>query len=182
MRKLLVISALLGVTLVGCSSEKTSEPSKVSQFEQALSKAQFSLVDAIAAARAAQPGATVIDADLEVEDGPAVFTVVVTTKDGALELTVDIASGQIIDTQPDDGEGASACALGVTFEQAIDIAQRETGGKAVEIELDACTLHVNVVADRALWGVELGADGSVTNVRQGADDDEDDDDGEQDDD
>jgi uncharacterized membrane protein YkoI len=182
MRNIFTACVLLGATLLGCSSDKTSEPTKVSQFEQALSKTQFSLVDAISAARVAQPGATVIDADLEVEDGPAVFTVVVTTKSGALELKIDIGSGQVVDTQPDDGEGASDCALGVTFEQAIDIAQRETGGKAVEIELDACALHVNVVADRALWGVELGADGSVTNVRQGDDGDAEDDDGEQDDD
>lgn len=176
MKTFLCTCVALSLTAFGCASEKKAdEPSKVAQFEQALSKTNLSLKDAIAAARAAQPGGTVIDADLEVEDGPAVFAVVVVTAEGARELKVDIGTGQVIDTQPDDGEGFSDCALGVSLEQAIDAAEREAKGRAVEVEIESCQIGVNVYTDRSLWAVSLGSDGSIIGVQRAVDDDEDDD-------
>lgn len=179
MNKFLFACTALSVALLGCASEKDNEPGKVAQFEQALAQTNLSLKDAIAAARAAQPGGTVIDADLEVEDGPAVFAVVVVTAQGALELKVDIGTGRVTDTQPDDGEGFSNCALGTSLEQAIDAAEREAAGRAVEVEVENCEIGVNVLADRSFWRVSLGADGKVASVQRAAEDGED---GEDDDD
>ncbi len=113
-----------------------------------LDRAKLSLAEAVEHALVATKGGTAIEAELEEEDGVAVYSVRV-AKDGEVrELEIDASNGQVLD---DDPEGVDASRLAAaegpglleavaralaTLPGRVVKAERELKGEGVTVEVD----------------------------------------------
>jgi uncharacterized membrane protein YkoI len=122
------------------------------------------------AARTAEEtgGGRAFEASLEDEDGALVWEISTLKGDALVEYAIDPASGEIVETEEegflsklsrdDDEEAAALAAAGVGLTEAIAAAEAETGGRAMEAELEA--------EDQGpVWEVETAsAEGGVVKV------------------
>ncbi len=166
--------------------------------------AEITLAEAVETAQAAAPGATVLEAELDFDDGDEVtYDIELLDGDSMREIDVSPADGSVIRDRSealdaDDLAEAQAAAELVAASDGwtalIGSAESEVGGVAFEAEAegDDGVLEVELLVDGVIWEVELASDGTVLKSEPSDDqldgddadddDDDDDDEGETDDD
>lgn len=181
---------MLALTLcpLACGGAASDESTRIDNLMSGIEASKISLAEAVATAREGYPEASVWKGEFEVEEGDAVFEVVVVNGGEGIELQIDPQSGEIIETEAEDDKVPAACALDITLDEAIAIAEAEVGGDAVEFDSLAgadnaedgeparCEIDVTILKDGAFIEVELAADGAIVEVSDADDEDEDEDD------
>ena len=157
MKTLLLISTL--AVLAGCSSN-SDRSSKVAS---ALGQAQVSLGEVVTRAETAEKDQhlTATRATL-VTSGTPLFKVALAGNGVSRDVDVDLA-GKIIKSSS-ASTSAVACPGATTARDALAIAEKEAGGKAVQIQPDdddACLYEVQALNGSTLWEVKIDRNGSV---------------------
>ncbi len=93
------VSALTGPSDVECGPVRGTVPVTDGQTSRDL--ARVSAADARAAALVAVPGAVVVDADLDEEDGFLVYEVSLTHRHEEFDVVVDARTGEVLCTERD---------------------------------------------------------------------------------
>lgn len=171
--------------------EPTGDPQTLrEQLAVELSSASVPLTDALAIAEAELPGATVLEAELELEHGATVYVVELHLDGFEHEVHVSPEDGSVLRVESSelDAEDATklmaAAALVLASPGwAVSVAAAETaaGGTAFEVEAKAekGVLEIEVLAD-FIWEVEVDVHGNIVELEiddaWGADDERDDDD------
>lgn len=120
--------------------------------QQALAQSKISAAQAVAIAEKAS-GARVEDLELDMKDGRAVFDLDLRSAQAEFDIHVDAASGDIIKqkSEADDDTPRNAA---ISMSQAIETAEKESGAKVVDAELEGHQAGV-------VYQIELlGNDGS----------------------
>ena len=123
-----------------------------------------------------------VEVELEKEDGKLIFVVEVDTGNGITEIEIDTSNGDVIEVEEedDDEDGINHTLVGITLEQAIDIATAEVPGDLIEAELDnennMLLYEVAIGTADGVLDVKLDAeDGTVIKIETDDDEDNDDD-------
>ena len=186
--------ATLGLLGGGLAIAKSSDKDGGERVEaQMLLDAGQSLGQVIAAAEA-KAGGKAVSAEFEYEDGAALFEVKTVAGDVVMEFEIDPATGKILKSEKegfiskmvnDDDDYAGGAIMKTSLAEAIGIAERSAGGKAMEAEFeaaedgDAAEIEVEIVKpDLSVLKVSVNPDtGAVMATIAGdADEDEDEDD------
>lgn len=197
MRNTALTSLILLVLTPACDPGDDAQSLR-QQLEFELSEAEVSLAEAIAAAEAAVPGATVIEADFDLEDGQAVYDIELYLDGVEHEVHVSPTDASIVEIEQEaldagdatEAEAAAALVLASPgWAALIAAAEAEVGGIAFEAEADGedGLFEVELLAADAIWEVELDGAGAVVDSEIEDDEDweaeeesEDDDDGDDD--
>jgi uncharacterized membrane protein YkoI len=163
---------LLALLSIGCGTGERLE-----KLMAALDKAEISLGEAIDIASAEVPDGTVVEAELEVEDGEPYYEVEVLVGDLVKEVSIDPQSGEVlsIEDELEGGRVNAPCPGSISVAEAIVKAVEAAGGSAVEVELEGCEFEVQVVKGDEMLEAEVEPDGTVTEIEESDEDDEDDD-------
>lgn len=197
----LALPLLLSLALPVAACDSGDEGSLRDALIEEVETAEISLAEAIEAAQTAAPGAVVLEADLDFDDGDEVtYDIELLDGDTVREIDISPADGSVLRNRSealdaDDLAEAQAAAELVAasdgWSALIGIAEADTGGVAFEAEADGDdgVLEVELLVDGVIWEVELAPDGSVLKSEVSDDqlegddgDTDDDDDGDTDDD
>jgi uncharacterized membrane protein YkoI len=140
-----------------------------------LESANITLDQATEAAIAANPGSQLREADLDGSGTEVRYEIELSLADGSVvEVHVDATTGEIIATFPEDDDSddddgdddvAIDCTGAISALEAQEIAEAETAGTAVEVEIDdGCEFEVTVETATGFAEVEVAPDGSVREV------------------
>jgi uncharacterized membrane protein YkoI len=184
-----LLTLALALALPACDAGP-SDDSLRDRISQQLADAKLSLSEAVEIAQAEAPGATVVDAELDVEHAATVYDIELYADGVEHEVHVSPDDGAILRhrKQTVDADDATELAAAAALVQAssgwgdlIAKAEAESGGMAFELEADDDdgVLEVETLTDAGLWEVELTSDGTV--VKSEASDDEEGADGDDDD-
>lgn len=154
---------LMAGLLAGCAGD-----GRFKSFKAALEGASVTLADAMQTALGEVDG-RIVEAELD-PDGTPVFEVELLSADGAIEVRIDPATGEVQSVDA-IGESYSSCET-IPFEDAVQIAEDRVNGEAVAIRQEDCELEIHVMTSGTLWEVELAPDGRFREKEE-ADDDED---------
>jgi len=134
--------------------------------------ADITLADAIEAARAAAPGAVVLEAELDFDSTPVAYDVELLDGEQLREIDISPADGSVLRDRADSldaddlAEARTAASLASEATRSVAIiqaAEANTGGIAFEVEADGDdgVLEVELLVDGVIWEVELLADGTI---------------------
>jgi uncharacterized membrane protein YkoI len=139
--------------------------------EALLKKAAYSLTEAIQKATAIAKEGVVVSADLEDDNGKAVFVVEFAHEKKVIEVKLDAATGELLTKEIEDDDKSDvvkACKLPLT--RGIQIALEKVPGKVLgaeaEIEDDKPILEMKIFADGKLLKVKVDAvTGAVLKIK-----------------
>jgi uncharacterized membrane protein YkoI len=148
-----------------CSNEREEK------LRAALAQADVRLGESVGIAEANVAESQAVRAALLVDADP-VYSVGAHARGDLSDVRVDISTGEVLSVRRLGGSGRGPCPGPVGLEEAIAIAEERVGGQAVSIQPDdgECNREVEVLTDDALWEVEVGYDGRVTEVEHSDDD------------
>ena len=165
------LSSFLLLALVPACDQASDDQTLRELLDVELDQVEISLQDAIAEAEAEVPGATVIEADLDLEHGMTLYDVELYLDGVEYEVYVSPQDGSIVQIEQealdadDRAEAEAAAALVLAspgWAALIETAEASAGGTAFEAEADGDdgVLEIEVLAD-VIWEVELNTAGDV---------------------
>jgi hypothetical protein len=205
MRFILALPALTALTLLAGCDLGTDTQSLREKLGVELTDADISLAEAIAIAQGEVPGATVLEAELDVHETAITYDVELLLDGVEHEVDVSPTDGSVLrnrsralDTD-DRAEAESAGALvdaSAGWADLIAKAEAEAGAVAFDVEADGDdgVLEIELLGDAGIWEIEMRSDGTIVKSEASDDDtweteqegehaeDDDDDDGVDDDD
>lgn len=141
------------------------------ELERLLRQSAYPLTEALAKALEAAKGGVVLNAELEDEDGKAVYSVDVAVENKTVEVVLDAKTGELLKKDiEDDNQSRLAKACKVTLAQAIGTSLQKVAGKVyaaeAEFEDDRAVLEVKILGDGKVHKVKVdAASGEVLKVK-----------------
>ena len=182
------VLVLVVASVIGCGNDSPTSPAADDPSIARNALAQLLVKgNAITATQAIEialgkVNGTPVEVELEKEDGKLIFVVEVDTGNGITEIEIDTSNGDVIEVEEedDDEDGINHTLVGITLEQAIDIATAEVPGDLIEAELDnennMLLYEVAIGTADGVLDVKLDAeDGTVIKIETDDDEDNDDD-------
>lgn len=141
------------------------------ELEGLLKRSAYPLGDAIAKALEIARTGVVLSAELEEEDGRAVYSVEIAQGRKTLEVVLDARTGELVEKAlEDDDQDSLAGACKISLARAIEIAKAKVSGQAFAAEAerddDKPVLEVKLLGDGKVHKVKIDpATGEVLKVR-----------------
>lgn len=165
-------SALTALALLAGCDQGTDSQSLREKLDVELSDVDISLIEAIEIAQGEVPGATVIEAELDVDDTVITYDIELLHDGAEHEIDVSPSDGAVLRSESialdaDDLAEAEAAAALVTasagWAELIAAAEDTAGAVAFDVEADGedGVLEVELLGDAGIWEVELTLDGTV---------------------
>lgn len=132
------------------------------ELEGLLKQAAYPLSEAVRKALEAAKGGVVLNAELEDEDGKAVYSIDIAQEKKTVEVVLDARTGELIKKGvEDDDQSDLAKACKITLAQALQISMQKVAGQVVaaeaEIEDDKPILEVKIFGDGKVQKVKVDA-------------------------
>ena len=146
-------------------------PADDQELQALLKKSAYPLSEAVKKAFDIAKDGVVLSAELEEEDGKAVYSIDVAQGRKTLEIVLDAETGELVEKViEDDDQESLAKACKITLGRAIEIAREKVPGQVyaaeAEIEDEKPTLEVKIVGDGRVHKVKLDpATGEVLKLK-----------------
>jgi hypothetical protein len=166
-----VLTILSTLALVGCDLANDSSDVR-ERLGDELEQADISLIEAIAIAEGAAPGAVVLEAKLDVHTNVTTYDIELLDGESEREIDVSPSDGAIVRDRSDaldsddlvEAQSAAEMVGGsVGWAELVAAAEASAGGIAFEVEADGDkgVLEVELLVDGTIWEVDLASDGTV---------------------
>jgi len=168
--KVSMMIALFGTSLLACGSSQRAD-----KLATALDSSDISLSDSVSRAEASDEQHLVATRAQLVVDGNPRFNVQARTTASAMkEIHLD-STGKILSAS-DLGASGPSCPGATSVKDAIGIAERASGGRAIQIQADdddACLYEVQTLQGSTIWEVKIDRNGAIIEKEDATNDTED---------
>src|SRR5579883_861771 len=161
---------VLAVGLVAAAAFR--KPDEGGDPAELLKKTGLTLAEAVTKATAIAKQGTVVEAELEEEDGKVIYSISFAQGNKVFEVNLDAKTGEQVGTETENEDAsAKAQALKITMTSAIEAALQKKPGLAynaeVELEEGKPEVEVKILSDGKVWKVEVdGATGVAGTPKQ----------------
>lgn len=154
MKTMMILAGVLGLAGFLRVPEDGGDPADL------LKKTGLTLSEAIAKATVIAKQGTVVEAELEEEDGKVIYSISFAQGNKVFEVNLDAKSGEQVGTETEnEDESATAQALKITVTQAIEAALQKKPGlafnAAAELEDGKPEVEVKILSEGKVYKVEV---------------------------